>query len=470
MGFKLTAPAPARRGAIMMWADCAPRITGQEVRTQDLHAYALPVGNFTVPLIRLEETGAYLNGDVNASRAHARFLKSRTPVRPYTMPMFSSGSHFTAKVGVGNSDPVKYYHLLVDIGSSVTWIKEYNAETDTSELTGHKVRIRYGPVVLEGNEYLDEVTLAPGLVIPDQSIGSISPSSIKLDRFKFQGILGLGPARLNPNTNELIPTVMNNLKLKGLKEVFSIYIPPTASPGNTEGRLTYGGIDRNLDERKLTYFPLTNTYPAANYWGIDLSSCTYGSRMIIKTRIAGILDTGDPKILIPDDLFQVYVDTIPGAEFIKKTGLIEIPPSYVEHMQELHFKFGDHTFTLDGESQLLPQSMNTELGGDVGKHYGIIGPIGHFAGDVNDVDFVLGIPFMRKYYTVYDADKRRIGFAPSQAIQNEPDQNTAGKSKSPSPTTSSISKTKKLLGKLLGLLSAPTTSSDSAYIQHRQVV
>ena len=77
--------------------------------------------------------------------------------------------------------------------------------------------------------------------------------------------------------------------------------------------------------------------------------------------------------------------------------------------------------------------MNTELGGDVGKHYGIIGPIGHFAGDVNDVDFVLGIPFMRKYYTVssgscfeksmlnghpwqvYDADKRRIGFAPSQA-------------------------------------------------------
>ena len=82
----------------------------------------LPVGNSTVPLIRLEETGAYLNGAANASRARARLLKSRTPVGPYTMPMFSSGSHFTAKVGVGNSDPVKYYHLLVDTGSPITWM------------------------------------------------------------------------------------------------------------------------------------------------------------------------------------------------------------------------------------------------------------------------------------------------------------------------------------------------------------
>ena len=205
----------------------------------------------------------------------------------------------------------------------------------------------------------------------------------------------------------------------------------------------------------MTYFPLTNTYPASQYWGIDLRSCTYGSRTIISTRIAGILDTGDPSvfalyacrdtylfsswtgILIPDDLFRIFLNAIPGAKFDTKIGLIEIPPSrsssHDEQMQPLHFKFGDHTFTLDVQSQLLPRSMNTECGGDVEKQYGIIGPIGHVAGDANDVDFVLGIPFMQKYYTVssgscfeksmlnghpwqvYDANKRRIGFAPSQA-------------------------------------------------------
>ena len=81
----------------------------------------------------------------------------------------------------------------------------------------------------------NEVTLAPGLVIPDQSIGSVS-CSIGHDNndYHFHGILGLGPVSitkgsLRPNKNGLIPTVMNNLKLQGLKEVFSVYIPPITS-------------------------------------------------------------------------------------------------------------------------------------------------------------------------------------------------------------------------------------------------
>ena len=83
---------------------------------------------------------------------------------------------------------------------------------------------------------LDEVTLAPELVITGQSIGSMSPSSRGFDKFKFGGILGLGPVGLTkgrflPNTNALVPTVMKNLKSQELvtEEVFSLYI----SPGRT---------------------------------------------------------------------------------------------------------------------------------------------------------------------------------------------------------------------------------------------
>ncbi|KAN0080233.1 Aspartic peptidase domain containing protein [Tylopilus felleus] len=394
----------------------------------------LPVGNSTVPLIRLEETGAYLNGAANASRARARLLKSRTPVGPYTMPMFSSGSHFTAKVGVGNSDPVKYYHLLVDTGSPITWIhtghdfcgissKGYT-ETDTSELTGQRVSMAYGrPGTREfqGSQYLDKVTLTPELVITHQSIGSISPDSIGLDTFKFQGILGLGPVSrsrgsLDPNTNALVPTVMNNLKSKGViaEEVFSVYISPLIGPGTTEGKLIFGDPDPDLHKGELTYIPLTNTNPASQYWGIDLSSCTYDSHTIIETPIAGFVDSGAPTILIPNNFFQVYVDAIPGAKFDTKIGLIEIPTYSAERMQPIHFKFGDHTFTLDGNSQLLPQSRNKNWGGDAGKHYGFVRPIGHAAG--HGIDFVLGRPFLEKYYTVYDAERKQIGFAPAYVL------------------------------------------------------
>ena len=43
------------------------------------------------------------------------------------------------------------------------------------------------------------------------------------------------------------------------------------------------------------YFPLTKTHPASQYWGIDLSSYTYGSNTITPTPsgppITGIVDT-----------------------------------------------------------------------------------------------------------------------------------------------------------------------------------
>ena len=89
-------------------------------------AYALPAalgkGNFTVPfsLTWPKGTGAYLKGAADASRARARFLQSRTPIGPSTVPVLSALAHFIVEVGVGN--PAKYHHLVIDTGSSFTWL------------------------------------------------------------------------------------------------------------------------------------------------------------------------------------------------------------------------------------------------------------------------------------------------------------------------------------------------------------
>ena len=123
------------------------------------------------------------------------------------------------------------------------------------------------------------------------------------------------------------------------------------------------------------------------------------------------------------------MNTIPGAKYDMKTGLIEIPPSSIQRMQPLHFTIGNREFTLDVDSQLLPQEMYTAWGVDAGKCYSRVGFIGHGVGFGHGVDFVFGIPFMEKFYTVssgscfeksilnghpwqvHDADRQRIGFA-----------------------------------------------------------
>ena len=244
------------------------------------------------------------------------------------------------------------------------------------------------------------------------------------------------------------------------------------------------------------YAPLTKMSPASQYWGIDISSCMHGSNMMISTPIAGILDAGAPsvfalyacrdtylfsfqtEVLIPDSFFRAYINAIPEAKFNKMTGLIEIPHSSMQHMQPLHFTIGDREFTLDVGSQLVPHKIYTALGGDAtGKCYGVVGSIGHVMG--HGLDFLLGIPFMEKYYTVssgpcfeksilnghpwqvYDADRQQIGFAPAYvlvwwdfhnlnlSLRNKPLQNTLKKKATPESKSPCIQV-------------SPTTSSDSA--------
>ena len=133
-------------------------------------------------------------------------------------------------------------------------------------------------------------------------------------------------------------------------------------------------------------------------------------------------------ILIPDNFFQLYMDEIPGAVLNKKAGLMKIPRSSVAQMQPLHFRFGDHDFTLDVDSQLVPQEIITASGGNTRNYYGTVRPMGRVT--KHGFDFILGRPFMEKYYTVssgscfekdilnghpwqvFDADRQRIGFAP----------------------------------------------------------
>ena len=45
-------------------------------------------------------------------------------------------------------------------------------------------------------------------------------------------------------------------------------------------------------EGELTYASVTETYPAAYYWGINVTSSTYGTHTVIPTSTAGIVDTG----------------------------------------------------------------------------------------------------------------------------------------------------------------------------------
>lgn len=155
----------------------------------------------------------------------------------------------------------------------------------------------YGSGNFNGEEWTDTVTLAPGLVIENQSIGVASSAT---GFSGVDGILGVGPVDLTSGTvtnTDKVPTVSDNLLSKGTisDEVLGIYYVP-ASESNSGGTLTFGGYDSSVIKGSVNYVSLTTTSPASDYWGID-QSITYGGSTILSTT-AGIVDTGTTLILI----------------------------------------------------------------------------------------------------------------------------------------------------------------------------
>ncbi|KAJ7143506.1 acid protease [Mycena crocata] len=320
---------------------------------------------------------------------------------------------YTMSVGVGS--PPTDYTLLIDTGSSNTWIgadKPYKP-TSTSTDTRKTVSVSYGSGSFTGTEYTDQVTLGPGLVIKNQSIGVSSNATGFND---VDGILGIGPVDLTTGTvgsTTSVPTVTDNLFTQGTIPIESIgisYVPTTSASSAANGELTFGGTDSSKFTGEISYVPITQMSPASNYWGID-QTITYGTNTTILDLTAGIVDTGTTLLLLATDAFQAYQQAT-GATADRTTGLLTVTEAQFSQMESLFFQIGNSTLELTSNAQIWPRALNSTLGGDENKIYLITADLGSNSG--SGLDFIDGFGFLQRFYSVYDTTNNRVGFAATE--------------------------------------------------------
>ncbi|KAG2357771.1 aspartic peptidase domain-containing protein [Suillus spraguei] len=292
--------------------------------------------------------------------------------RAESIPMAFGGGKYIAALGVGS--PSRIYTLIVDTGSSVTWI----GASTPYKLTGTSVNTRQGveeiygargPSVtsFSGTIFRDTVTLGSGLTIPDYELAVASTSR----NIGYDGILGLGPRYLTVNTltddpTETYPTFTDCLVNAGAisHNLIGIFFQPiTGDRGTDVGELSFGGVD---------YTKFTGTI-VFTYWGID-QSITYGNTVIL-FHTAGIIDTGSTFIKIASDAYDKY-QAATGATFDQPTGLLRITSDQYNALRDLKFHISDHGHT-------------------------------HCHG----LDFIAGYTFMQRFYTVLDGDNVGVAFA-----------------------------------------------------------
>ncbi|KAG2363722.1 hypothetical protein BDR07DRAFT_1281483 [Suillus spraguei] len=319
-------------------------------------------------------------------------------------------AYYIAEVGVGS--PPKSYNLIVDTGSSNTWIgaSASYAVTRTSVSTGRPVEVDYGSGSFSGMEYLDTVTLGSGLTITKQSIGvaTSSPGFTGVD-----GILGVGPTDLTettlPNSPTIsIQTVTDNLYRQQTipHDIVSLFFAPSASKAEIKGALTFGGADATKYTGDIEYTHVTTTKPASSYWGID-ESITYGSTTIMSST-SGIVDTGANFIFLATDAFNKY-QTATGATLDKATDCLTVTPAKYDALKNLDFHIGKETYSLTPNAQIWPRSLNSQIGGHKDLIYLVVSDFGAPSG--HGFDFVNGYPFLQRFYSVFDTTNSRIGFA-----------------------------------------------------------
>ncbi|TFK83046.1 aspartic peptidase A1 [Polyporus arcularius HHB13444] len=312
-----------------------------------------------------------------------------------------------------------WYHLLVDTGSSNTWIGADSSNpyvpTESSRLTGDGFLIQYGSGAVVGYEVLETVIIAEGLVLSGQSIGVAVYAS---GMAGIDGILGIGPSaltrgRLRVQMQISANTVTDTAWYSGLLDarVISIFFQPSNTIDSKNGELTFGGIDKTKFRGPLHYTPLTTTGPTASFVGV-MQTIVYGDESnVVLAPSAGILDTGTTLILIAPDAFkryQAYTGGVPD----DTVGLLSITPDQYAKLRTLVFIIGGVRYELTPNAQIWPRALNEALGGTSDKIYLIVNDLGSMS--EGGMEFINGMSFLERFYMVYDIAGGQAGLAYTQ--------------------------------------------------------
>ncbi|KAG6329514.1 hypothetical protein ID866_9575 [Astraeus odoratus] len=301
------------------------------------------------------------------------------------------------------------FNLIIDTGSSYTWVgaREENEymEGYASHPTSQIVNIHYGG----GMVHLRAITYRDLLVLDDLAIHS-QEIGIPIELVGFppglDGILGLGPSRLNDGIAEdgsTIPTVVENLFNQGIISyaAFGIYFVPrnVQNIGGT-GLLSFGTIDTSVLTSGMEYVPVTQSFPANEFWGVDASISYENTPILLPT--SGILDSGSCRILVVDNAFKAY-QSATGAvidSFDSNRRLIITQDQY-DNLQTLSVLIGNQSYDLSPNAQIYPRTSSDQHIFLVVQKLTATGGLG----------FKLGSPFFERYYIVFNSTSLEIGFA-----------------------------------------------------------
>jgi hypothetical protein len=209
----------------------------------------------------------------------------------------------------------------------------------------------------------------------------------------FDGILGMGPPKA---AVDHVAMPMQQLVKQGKIQhnIFAFYLSSGGKVGST---LTLGGTDSQFYTGDFSYVPVAKAAKLLPYWLVSGTSIKVGDEKVVSCSwLFGcdmVVDTGTSLFAGP---------TKDVAKLISKIGNVSADCSNVKDLPIISISMNGKDFTLDPDFYVLRMEDET------GKEQCVLGIQGMDAGVPI---WILGDTFLRKYYTVWDAEANRVGFA-----------------------------------------------------------
>lgn len=316
---------------------------------------------------------------------------------------YLNAQYFT-EISIGT--PPQTFKVILDTGSSNLWVpsaecsslacylhQKYDHDaSETYKKNGSSFEIRYGSGSLEG--YVSQDTLLFGdLTIPKQDFAEATNEPGLAFAFgKFDGILGLAYDTIS--VNKIVPPIYNAID-KGLLDApqFAFYLGDTAE-SEDGGVCSLGGYDESKFKGDITWLPVRRKA----YWEVSFDGIGLGDEFAVLKGHGAAIDTGTSLIALPSQLAEILNAQI-GAEK-SWNGQYTVDCAKRDSLPDLTFDFNGHNFTISAYDYTL------EVSGSCISAFTPMDfpePVGPLA--------IIGDAFLRRYYSIYDLGKDRVGLA-----------------------------------------------------------